>query len=62
VQQGTAQRDLVGPFPAPVGRIQGRYRWQVLVKSDGPLQSLNALPAVDGEVQVTIDLDPLHML
>jgi hypothetical protein len=34
----------------------------VLVKSDGPLQSLNALPAVDGEVQVTIDLDPLHML
>ncbi len=62
LDQGVAQRDLIGPFPAPVNRIQGRYRWQVLVKSDEALQGLGALPAVHPDVQVTIDLDPLHML
>jgi len=45
-----------------LGKIQGRYRWQVLVKSDGPLQGLSTLPVVADAVQVTVDLDPLHML
>ncbi|HPT83740.1 MAG TPA: primosomal protein N' [Limnochordia bacterium] len=62
LQQGIAERDLMGPFPAPLGRIQGRYRWQVLVKSDLPLAGLNNLPAVHGDVQVTVDFDPQHML
>lgn len=62
LRQGAAERDLVGPFPAPLSRIQGRYRWQVLVKSDAPLEGLNALPDLPGEVQVTVDLDPLQML
>ena len=60
--RGIPQVDLVGPFPAPIGRIQGRYRWQVLVKSDGPLQGLGELPSAGGDVQVTVDLDPLYML
>lgn len=60
--RGIPQMDLVGPFPAPIGRIQGRYRWQVLVKSDGPLQGLGELPSAGGDVQVTVDLDPLYML
>lgn len=60
--RGIPQMDLVGPSPAPIGRIQGRYRWQVLVKSDGPLQGLGELPSAGGDVQVTVDLDPLYML
>ncbi|MDI9458329.1 MAG: primosomal protein N' [Bacillota bacterium] len=60
--KGVLPKDLMGPVPAPLGKIQGRYRWQVLVKSDGPLQGLSTLPVVADAVQVTVDLDPLHML
>lgn len=62
VQMGVTTRDLLGPFPAPLARIQGRYRWQILVKSDAPLPFLNALPSVPSSVQVTVDLDPMYML
>lgn len=55
--------ELVGPFPAPIGRIQGRYRWQILIKSDEHLAPLlRVLPAVPQTVQVTIDIDPLYLL
>ncbi|HBN94705.1 MAG TPA: hypothetical protein DDZ66_00265 [Firmicutes bacterium] len=63
LRQGFPAGDIFGPAPAPIGRIQGRFRWQILLKSDGPPSDiLRGLPSVEGDVQVTIDIDPLFML
>ena len=63
LSEGVPAQDILGPSPAPIGRIQGRYRWQILLKSDQPLlEILRRLPPVHAEVQVTVDIDPLFML
>ena len=60
---------LLGPAPAPISRIKGKTRWQLVVKgpthaSLGP--SLDAAEAVMEElpsaVKVAIDVDPAAML
>ena len=62
-RQGFPAEDMLGPAPAPIGRIQGRFRWQILLKSDTlPSAMLRELPDVGAHVQVTIDIDPLFML
>lgn len=63
LRQGFPAGDMFGPVPAPIGRIQGRFRWQILLKSDNsPSDMLRKLPGVADDVQVTIDIDPLFML
>ena len=63
LSQGFPGQDLFGPAPAPIGKIQGRYRWQIVLKSnDSPSAILRQLPAVEDQVLVTIDIDPLYML
>ncbi|MDI9485739.1 MAG: primosomal protein N' [Bacillota bacterium] len=63
LSQGFPGQDVFGPAPAPIGRIQGRYRWQILLKSDGPPSArLRQLPPTDDQVLVTIDIDPIYML
>jgi primosomal protein N' (replication factor Y) len=61
--------ELLGPAPAPLARLRGRYRFQLLAK--GPDQEalrrvaerLRAASARLGEgVQASIDLRPLNML
>ena len=63
LEKGLSAQDILGPAPAPIGRIQGRYRWQVLVKSDQSVAEIcRDLPPLPPEVQVTVDIDPLFML
>jgi primosomal protein N' (replication factor Y) len=63
LSQGFPAKDILGPAQAPIGRIQGRYRWQILLKSDSsPAAILRGLPSLPDEVQLTIDIDPLYML
>lgn len=63
LSQGLQEQDIFGPSPAPISRIQGRHRWQILLKSDvPPVHILRALPEPRGDVRVTVDLDPLFML
>jgi primosomal protein N' (replication factor Y) len=58
---------VLGPAPAPIERINQRYRWQVLVKARerrqlrAALADVAAYAARDG-VRVCIDIDPLNML
>jgi primosomal protein N' (replication factor Y) (superfamily II helicase) len=58
---------VLGPAPAPIERINQRYRWQVLVKARerrelrATLAVLTAYPARQG-VRIGIDIDPLNML
>jgi primosomal protein N' (replication factor Y) len=59
---------VLGPSPAPIARIKGRWRWHVVVKSpDGPampslLSRLDTEIAVPEQVTRTIDVDPAGML
>ena len=60
---------LLGPAPAPIARIKGKTRWQVLLKgpthgSIAPLLSLveARLEDVPSAVKVVIDVDPTAML
>lgn len=60
---------LLGPAPAPLSRLRGRFRFQVLLKSQrhAPLheaaallrQSLSRPPA---GVRLTVDIDPVDMM
>jgi len=57
---------LVGPAPAPVARVAGRHRWQLLLH--GPAGSPLPLPpeaelraALGGQVSLSIDPDPLAL-
>lgn len=60
---------LLGPAPAPISRIKGKSRWQLLLKAptysemNGVLDALEAkLPDLHHSVRVSIDLDPVAML
>lgn len=59
---------LLGPAPAPLERIKGRYRWHLLLKAKriSPLlallqQELEALSSAERK-QVTVDIDPVSLL
>jgi len=61
---------LLGPAPAIIEKLRGRYRWQMLLKapSASALSSLlkNARPKIEsslpGNVRFGIDVDPLNLL
>ena len=62
---------VLGPAPAPIERIKGRYRWQVMVKSRElkpvraaltAMRSAVASAAARDQVHLTIDIDPVRML
>jgi primosomal protein N' (replication factor Y) len=60
---------LLGPAPAPITRIKGKTRWQLLLKApnhralEAPLAAAEALiEELPSSVRVTIDVDPGAML
>lgn len=60
---------VLGPAEAPIAVIRGRYRWRILVKAprDSDLQGylrawLNALPAIKGDLRLSVDVDPYSFL
>ena len=60
--------ELLGPATAPLGKIRGRYRWQILLKAVSR-KDLHRLTARFRErfrpaaiVRVAIDIDPVDML
>ena len=59
--------DVLGPAPAPIARIRGKHRWQVLLRAadHGPLhrvaRALQASHEVAG-VQLAVDVDPVALL
>jgi primosomal protein N' (replication factor Y) len=68
--KGDAMR-VLGPAPAPIERLRGRYRWQVMVRSTEAAALRAALGSMQvqlggrdarGDVFVGIDLDPVNML
>lgn len=60
---GVPHQDILGPAPAPLSRLQGRYRWHLVLKSDSSLSALlRQAPPSGPDVRVIIDVDPLFML
>ena len=62
---------ILGPAPAPIERLRGRHRWQVLVKgpdarslhaSMRPILSSPAGRGTRNAVRMTVDVDPYGML
>ena len=62
---------ILGPAPAPIERIKGRERWQVLIKGeDRPLlhdlvaKAQDELPGRGGssQLRIVVDVDPYNML
>jgi primosomal protein N' (replication factor Y) len=59
--------EMLGPSPAPLYQIKGRYRWQLLLKGKkvSVLQHLSRSLCEEGAlrgVTVEVDVDPLSML
>ncbi len=59
--------EVLGPAPAPLSRIRGKYRWQLLLRAreHGPLQRVaRALQrsVVVGGVELLADVDPVALL
>jgi len=60
--------EVLGPSPAPLARVRGRYRWQVLAKEIEELAARRALTgllrtlAVPRETKVIVDVDPVDLL
>jgi len=58
---------ILGPAPAPLSRLQGRYRWQLLLKGanraelHGLCRTLNQ-DREPGPVKLSVDVDPENML
>jgi primosomal protein N' (replication factor Y) len=60
---------LLGPAPAPIGKIKGRTRWQLLLKGPTHASLFRMLSGVDAwvdkvpsSVKVSLDVDPGAML
>jgi len=68
---GTTGVQVLGPTPAPIERLRGRFRWQLLLRgTDSTLVRAAARQARDavrkqsraGDVRVLVDVDPYNML
>ncbi|HEV8192031.1 MAG TPA: primosomal protein N' [Ktedonobacterales bacterium] len=60
---GLPETDLVGPAPAFIERLRGRYRWQLILRSVDPIPVLQTLAAeVEFPRGWSIDIDPASSL
>jgi primosomal protein N' (replication factor Y) len=69
IRAGKERLRLLGPALAPISKIRGRTRWQILIKGPnaGALSPVaeaveRAARALKGNVRASLDVDPLAML
>ncbi len=58
-QLGLSNTDVIGPAPCFVGRIRGRYRWQIVLRGPDPAVLLRGWPLPPGW---RVDVDPGSLL
>ena len=61
--------EVLGPAPAPIPRLRGKYRFQLLLKTVDPQTHMDAgrviaenATRVPRSVQVSLDVNPVNML
>ncbi|MRR10703.1 primosomal protein N', partial [bacterium] len=62
---GDAAVQVLGPVAAPLHRLRGRYRWQLLVKSRRPAdldRALARLPRDRGGAAIGVVVDPVSLM
>ena len=57
--QGIADIELIGPAPAFIHRLRGRFRWQFILRGSGLSAFLSRIPFPQGW---TVDIDPLGLV
>ncbi|MFH1653916.1 MAG: primosomal protein N' [Pseudomonadota bacterium] len=61
---------ILGPAPAPLNKVRGKWRWQILIKTLSVLKSVDHLSRLRGGINLqlpsgvkfTIDVDPVDMM
>jgi len=56
---GIAGMDVIGPAPCFVGRLRGKYRWQIVLRGPDPTTLLAGFPLPLGW---RVDVDPVSLL
>jgi len=60
--------DILGPSPAPLARVRGRHRWQILIKEGEEMTARPRLAelvrtlALPRGAKVSVDVDPVELL
>lgn len=71
IEKEKMEGQILGPVPAPLEKLRGKYRWQIILKSDNltQMRRLNQCgleilnDSVDlGSVMINVDVDPIGML
>jgi len=57
--KGIADLSLIGPAPAFIHRLRGRFRWQLILRGAEPSAFLSQIPIPQGW---TTDIDPVSLL
>jgi len=57
--QGIASIELIGPAPAFIHRLRGRFRWQLILRGSEVSAFLSPLPLPQGW---TVDIDPVGLV
>ncbi len=58
-RRGISNLDVLGPAPAFVPRLRGRWRWQIILRGSDPSELLGELSLPQGW---TLDVDPVSLL
>jgi len=56
--RGVADLSLIGPAPAFIHRLRGRFRWQIILRGSEPAAFLSPIPTPPGW---TVDIDPVGL-
>ncbi|MBI4188499.1 MAG: primosomal protein N', partial [Chloroflexi bacterium] len=56
--KGIADLSVIGPAPAFIQRLRGRFRWQLILRAADPAEFLSPLPIPQGW---TVDIDPVGL-
>jgi len=57
--KGIASLSLIGPAPAFIHRLRGRFRWQLILRGADPAVFLSQIPIPQGW---TVDIDPVGLI
>ena len=58
-RRGIPNLDVLGPAPAFIAKLRGRYRWQILLRADDPAELLRGVSFPSGW---SVDIDPASLL
>ncbi|SDC57735.1 MULTISPECIES: primosomal protein N' [unclassified Candidatus Frackibacter] len=71
IKEDNFKIDVLGPVPAPLSKLRGEYRWQIILKGDNIKQmrrvNQRSIEIINdnsnlGSVTINVDVDPIGML